>query len=295
MNATKLFGGFAALSLMAAATAAETPATAGVGTAEVVELEEVDESPLSVGLSVDILSDYVLRGYIFNDNPVWQPSATVSYETEDFGGIYANLWSSFDLTRKRGYESAGRRACGLQEIDYTLAYFVNLFGFDFEAGHMWYTYPNGNGSSERELFASVAYENPFVTPKFAAYWLYGGCGGDDRSSAYYNFSLEREFEIGDTFTLTPYASLGFGGNAWCQYVTGAEDAFGNEKSYDMELTDQTVGLKAAHQVTDYLSIGAQINYTWIPSKTLRRDGYMGGAGDGKDQLCWGGVNVTLAF
>ncbi len=291
MSMKTLAGSFAALSLMTSAFAAETPATATETeeTAAVAELEETDESPLSIELSVDLLSDYVFRGQIFNDNPVWQPSVTVSYETEDYGGIYANVWSSFDLTHKRGYWNTSRRSCGLQEIDYTLAYFVNLFGFDFEAGHMWYTYPNNNGYSERELFASVSYDNPFITPTFAAYWLYGGCGGDDRSVVYYNFSLAREFEIGDSFTLTPYASLGFGGNAWNQYMVD------DTKGYGTELTDQTIGLKAAYQVTDWMSIGAQINYTWIPSKTLRRDGYMCGAGDGKDQLVWGGVNVTFEF
>ncbi len=283
MNMTKLFGGIAALSLMASATAAEAPATE-TENEKPAELTEESECPFSVELSMDVLSDYVWRGFIYNDNVVWQPSVTLSYETEDYGGIYANVWSSFDLTRKRGYLSAGRRACGLQEIDYTLAYYINLFGLDFEMGHMWYTYPNGNGYSERELFASVSYDNPFVTPTFAAYWSYGGCGGDDHSIAYYNFSLAHEFEIGDSFTLTPSASLGFGGNAWCQYITG--------ESVGTELTDQTIGLAAAYAITDYLSVGAQINYTWIPSHTLRHNDYMG---NGKDQLVWGGVNVTLSF
>ncbi len=286
MNVKKLVGSFAALSLVTSVFAAETSAPATTQDAQPAEMSEEEECPLSIELSVDIMSDYVFRGFIYNDNPVWQPSVTLSYETEDWGGVYANVWSSFDLTRKRGYASAGRRACGLQEIDYTLAYYINLFGFDFEAGHMWYTYPNGNNYSERELFASVAYENPFVTPTFAAYWLYGGCGGDDRSSVYYNFSLEHEFEIGDSLTLTPNANLGFGGNAWCRYMTG--------ESTGTELTDQTIGLKAAYAITEYLSVGAQINYTWLPSKTLRHNGYMGGNGD-KNQLCWGGVNMTLSF
>ncbi len=291
MNMTKLFGGFAALSLAAAATAAETTAPTQqapveTGTVEAAELTEENDCPISIELSMDVLSDYVFRGYIFNDNPVWQPSVTLTYETEDFGGVYANAWSSFDLTRKRGYASAGRRACGLQELDYQLAYFVNLFGLDFEAGHYWYTYPNGNGSSEREIYASVSYENPFLTPTFAAYWMYSGSAGTDRSAAYYNVSIAREFEIGDSLTLTPHADLGFGGNAWCQYVTGADRGFGTE------LTDQTIGLSADYAITEHLSVGAQINYTWIPSKTLRHNDYMG---RGKDQLCWGGVNVTLSF
>ncbi len=295
MNMKTLVWGVAALTLMSTAWASEEP----VVTAEneqPAELTEDEESPLTFEISVDVLSDYVFRGFIYNDNPVWQPGVTIDYETEDFGGFYANIWSSFDLTHKRGYCSNSRRSCGVQEIDYTLAYYVNLFGFDFEAGHAWYTYPNGNGPSEREIFASVSYENPFITPTFAAYWLYGGVDGTDRSTLYYNASLEHEFEIGDSFAITPYASLGFGGNAWCHYMVD------DERGFDTELTDQTVGLKAAYQVTEWMSIGAQINYTWLPSRTLRRGSYMCGNGynddegtGGKNQLCWGGVNMTFTF
>lgn len=298
MKTSKLFGCFAALAVAGFAWANEPAEPSTVETTEnEVELTEETESPLSIELSMDIMSDYVFRGYISNDNPVWQPSVTVGYDTDAFGGIYANVWSSFDLTRKRGYDNAGRRACGLQEIDYTVGYaytyndFENDFisGINFELAHIWYTYPNGNGSSERDIFASVSLDTPFVTPSFSMYWLYGGIGETDHSTIYYTFSLSRDFEIGERLTLTPSASLGFGGNAWCQYMCDPES------SYDVEMTDQTTGLSATYQLCDNLSLGAQINYTWIPSKTLRRDGYMCGSGDGKDHLVWGGVNMTLSF
>ena len=49
---------------------------------------------------------------------------------------------------------------------------------------------------------------------------------------------------------------------------------------------------AAYAITDNLSIGAQINYTWTASHTLRKRDYMG---RGKDQLVWGGISMTFAF
>ena len=79
-------------------------------------------------------------------------------------------------------------------------------------------------------------------------------------------------------TLTPSASLGFGGNAWTDC--------------GCELTDQTLGISASYALCENVSLGAQVNYTWIPSHTLRRNDYMG---EGKDQICWGGVNVTFSF
>ena len=52
------------------------------------------------------------------------------------------------------------------------------------------------------------------------------------------------------------------------------------------------GLAASYALCDNVTLGAQINYTLIPSHELRRADYMG---EGKDQLLWGGVNVTFSF
>ncbi len=241
-------------------------------------------SPVSVSVSVDVLSDYIWRGTICNDNPVWQPSVSATYDAGDYGWVAASVWSSFDLTHKRGTANTSRRTAGLQEIDYTLSYGVELAGVGFEVGHIWYTYPNNNGSSDQDLYATVSYANPFVTPSASVYWNYSDSAGTDPSTLYYSFGLSHDFALTDALTLTPSASLGFGGNAWTKNVT--DEAVGTE------LTDQTVGLSASYAVTDWLSLGAQVNYTWIPSHTLRKLDYMG---EGKDQICWGGVNATITF
>ena len=70
--------------------------------AETNELEKTESGGLTVEASVDVLSDYIWRGTICNGNPVWQPSATIGYDAGDFGTVSANVWSSFDLTHKRG-------------------------------------------------------------------------------------------------------------------------------------------------------------------------------------------------
>lgn len=284
MNMMKAAGGLVALSLVGAAL----PAFADDAEARTKEapaaLEEKDDFPLSVEVSLDVLSDYMWRGVICNGNPVWQPSVTLAYDLGDWGALAANVWQSYDLTHKRGTATNSRRACGLQEIDYTLSYAVSLADFDLEAGHIFYTFPNNNGASDQELYATVAYNNPIVTPSASVYWNYGSAHGDDPSAVYFSFGLAHDFEPLEGLTLTPSASLGFGDNAWSQYVT--------DVSAGTELTDQTIGLAARYAITENLSVGAQVNYTWTPSHTLRRLDYMG---CGKDQLLWGGVNATLSF
>ena len=221
---------------------------------ETNEVERAESSTFSIEASVDILSDYIWRGKICNGNPVWQPSVTLGYDAGDFGKVSANVWASMDLTHRRGTMNTSRHACGIQELDYTLAY-ANSFGpVDIEIGHIWYSFPYGNGRSTEELYGTVAYNNPIVTPSFTAYWDYLDTAGNDVSAVY----------------ATAY--------------TGS--------SGGTEATDLTIGVAAAYAVTEWLSLGAQVNYTWTPSHTLRHEGYMG---EGEHQIVWGGVNATLKF
>ena len=248
--------------------------------AETNELEKTESGGLTVEASVDVLCDYIWRGTICNGNPVWQPSATIGYDAGDFGTVSANVWSSFDLTHKRGTATNSRRSCGAQEIDYTLVYANSLGPVGIEAGHIWYTFPNNNGSSDQDLYATVSYENDIVTPSASAYWNYSDSAGTDVSAVYFSFGLSRDFALTEALTLTPKAEIGFGDHAYTGSAGGTE------------LTDQTLGCSASYAVTDWFSIGAQINYTWTPSHTLRHEGYMG---DDKHQILWGGVSATFSF
>lgn len=281
MNAFTTLGGIAALSFTTTAipmARAEAEATQPPSSTDGMGLSVEDGLPLSVEFSLDVLSDYMWRGMICNDNPVWQPSVTLGFDTGDYGALSASVWSTFDLTHKRGTATDSRRSCGLQEIDYTAAYSFEFAGIGLEAGHIWYVFPNHNGSSDQDLYATVSYDNPFVTPSASAYYNYSGSAGNDTPCFYYSFGLGRDFAITDDLTLSPGASISFGDDAW----TGC----------GCELTDQTVGIAASYSLCEHVSLGAQVNYTWTPSHTLRRSDYMG---EGKDQLCWGGVNVTVSF
>ncbi len=250
------------------------------GAAETNELETTESGGFSAEVSVDVLSDYIWRGTICNGNPVWQPSVTLGYDAGDFGAVSANVWSSYDLTHKRGTVTNSRRLCGAQEVDYTLAYANSIGPVGLEAGHIWYTFPNNNGNSDQELYATISYDNDYVTPSASVYWNYSDSADTDTSAVYFLFALSHDFAPMDNLTITPKASLGFGDHAYADSKGGAE------------LTDQTIGLAAAYAVTEWFSVGAQINYTWTPSHTLRNEGYMG---EGEHQIVWGGVNATFSF
>ena len=115
------------LSLLLAAAAC------AVGAAETNELETADDGGFSVEASMDVLSDYIWRGMICNDNPVWQPSVTLGYDAGDIGAVSFNVWSTFDATHKRGTATNSRRSCGAQEFDYTLSYANSIGPVGLEA------------------------------------------------------------------------------------------------------------------------------------------------------------------
>ena len=270
-----------AAALAVGAYGAEAEKKAAETEEKVAELEEkTDDFGPFAEATVDVLSDYVWRGIILNDNPVWQPSATVGFNAGEFGTASFNAWASFDATHRRGTFTNSRRACGLQEIDYTISYSKDFGPVGLEFGHLWYTYPNNNGNSDQELYGTVAYNNEWVTPSASAFWNYSDSAGNDASSAYFSFKLSRDFEVVEDLALTPKAEIGFGDHAYTYSAGGTE------------LTDQTIGVSTSYNVTEWFSVGAQVNYTWTPSHTLRHEGYMG---EGKHQLVWGGLSATVSF
>lgn len=249
--------------------------------AETNELAEAESSRISAEVSVDFLSCYMWRGQILADAPVWQPAATLGFDLGDYGALSAGFWSSFKLTSRR--DGSPVRNLGNQEIDYSVAYSKSFGDMNVEVGHLWYTFPNSdNEGNTEELYLSFSYANDFVTPTVAAYWDYRD--NDDDGLFYFTLALAHEFELLEGLVLTPSVSLGLGTDAYLRaYVEDVDKT---------AFLDQTTGLALTYAVTDWLSLGAQVNYTWIVDPDARHADYMG---RGEIQRVWGGFNVTFSF
>ncbi len=264
------------------AAAFAAAAAAGLLAAETNELESSENKlPVSAEVSVDFMSCYMWRGQICADAPVWQPSATLGLDLGDFGSLSANVWSSFKLTSRR--DGSPVRGMGNQEIDYTVSYAKSLGDFDLEIGHIWYSFPIVDGGTDNEeVYLSVAYNNDIVTPFAAVYWDYRA--PDDDGLFYGNAGLSHEFELCEGLTLTPSVTLGLGTDAYLRSYL--DDV--NKTAF----LDQTSGVALAYALTDWLSVGAQVNYTWIVDRDARMSNYMG---QNRNQRVWGGINVTASF
>ncbi len=122
------------------------------------------KSALGGGADVGIVSKYIWRGYIQNDDFALQPDVYLS-----FGNFLASVWGSLDMTDRDeiGIDSRG----DFSEIDYVLQYTVPTRLVDFSFGYSFYTYPNTPGElrdETQELYAKGAFK-VFLDPTVEMY------------------------------------------------------------------------------------------------------------------------------
>ncbi len=244
--------------------------------APVAVKEESPDTGFAFDATVDIYSAYVWRGCVVNDRPVWQPGGTVSYATGDYGTFSAGAWANFDITDRNNARAGG----GLNEIDYTLSYAIDVGDFSLEAGHIWYTFPKANGGdylgSTREVYGSVAYNNDLVTPSLALYYDYAAVEG------FYGIAaLNKEFELGDRTTLGFDLSLGAGDDDYMNAYFGENSA---------GLADFTADVYVSYALTDAISVGAKLAWTSLVDSGARDNEVYW-----KEDILWGGVNLAASF
>jgi len=93
----------------------------------------------TVEAGVGLYSKYIWRGFDLVDEPVVQPSLTV---TE--GSLSLGLWANYDI----GDE--------LTELDYTVAHALPVGAYEGVVGYTYYTFPNvDEGGKSQEVFAGV--------------------------------------------------------------------------------------------------------------------------------------------
>ena len=138
------------------------------------------------------------------------------------------------------------------------------------------------------------YNNDFITPGAEVLWKYATMHGNDPSSAYLRLSAKHEFAVTDTITITPKTVLGIGDHAFTKaQIAGYRD--NSRDNYGVEMTDHTTGVTVAWDATDWLTLSVMVNYTWIPSHSLRQERWMTAGHDSRNGLVWGGVNATVSF
>lgn len=265
--------------------------TVPLALAAALAAEAEETSPLSLDVKTDIYSAYVWRGKALDKHAVAEPSLIGTYDAKDLGAFSLKLWSNWDLSQNSGDSKETKTGGGINVFNVT-PYYTKTFGpLGLTVGNIFYTFP-GDGypkhtHSTYELYTTVAYKNPVVTPSFSAYYDYRGVGGgflEDNpcKDMYLRAALDKAFRLADRVTA--------GGTLLAGYGTSHYNAV-RYHSPDEGFADYETSVFVAYAVTDAFSVGGKLAYT----------GLIGGGWGldrgaiSPDEIVWGGVNLRWVF
>lgn len=202
-------------------------------------LAEEEAATLEAGLDLPVLSGYVWRGQVLNDEAVVQPSLTVSK-----GGFAINTWANYNLTDNVSEDSGD-----FNEVDLTVSYDFTAGPAGVSVGVIEYLFPNTAYSGTREVYAGASLDNLPVTPSATVYYDF-----DEADGAYVTVSLGYGHALSDALSLDVSGSIGYGFSDYNEFYFGVADN---------ALNDANVSLSLTYAVNDAWSISPAVTYTTL--------------------------------
>jgi len=217
-----------------------------------------EEPEVSGSASVDVMSNYVWRGFKLSNSNVIQPSVGIIY-----GGFGANLWANYDT-------DLGEH----NETDLTLNYSFSVERLSFDAGYIYYALEGAEDT--QEVYLSVGYDT-LLSPVFTLYYDF-----DEGDGAFITASIGHDFELSEGIQLSIGASASY--NLKNEYSIGDFSNFHNgELSASLSIP-----------ATKGISIAPMIAYSF-PLSDDAEDAIEAISDDGDTHIFYGGVNLSLNF
>lgn len=208
--------------------------------------------PIDYEFSADFVSKYIWRGQNYNDDPVLQPSLSVSYKN-----LTATVWGSFDLTNYTGNSN------DFYELDYSLEYssaMPGVEGLDYAIGIVYYTYPSSTIKDTTEIYAGLGFDLP-LNP-----WLTFYNDVDEaEGGSYISLELGRSIEnIGTLCAGVPVgmdigASLGWASGSYNRYYWGTDQS---------KMQDLTLSVSFPMEIAGW-TVTPSLNYVTLLSDDIR--------------------------
>ena len=202
--------------------------------------QEWDETEKQAGLEargeVSVLSSYVWRGRVLNDENVVQPYLKVTKN-----GLGASVWGNFNLTDRITEKNE------FSEMDVNLFYTIASDGAELTLGIGEYLYPNWtvevpdepvegaaveepvtthteNVRGTREVYAKYSLPNAFLAPALEVYYDI-----DEAEGFYVNAMVEHEISVvKGKFFLIPGAWFGWADSDFNTYYYGVDKSTWND-------------------------------------------------------------------
>ena len=239
---------------------------------------ENDPAQTKVTAEAALVSSYVWRGQVYNNDFVMQPQITASQY-----GFSLNFWGNYDLGKNLAGVSSD-----FSEMDIALAYTLplNINDFSLDVGVINYNFPNSATQSTAELFGSATlltlqdYVIPSVT-------LFGDI--DEARGTYVQFDIVAPYEVSDYLSVEGGFSAGWGNTSYNDYYFGYA---GNGFSQDKGWNDFNFYANANYEVAENVTASLNLTYTTLEG------GSIGNAAkviyEAKEKF-WGGVNIAYDF
>lgn len=272
--------------LTAGILALPTASYAGTDTKQMKEvIEKCKESCITGDIGINVVSQYVSRGVIFeNQGGIIQPFADLYfklYESEGFlNGVSLNLgiWNSFHSRKTdaglytgfpgqyAGFREAGADSTqynsstrGWYEFDFTAGVsFTFAKNFTFTPSYYSFLSPNDGFSTFQGLNLALGYDTTDLlgfnlAPKVQVLFeLENKAGTGKDEGVYYEVSLSPSVPVGPV-TLTFPLAAGFGSN----------DFYGSAHTSDVFVEDEFVGTETtiSNETFGFFSAGVVASYT----------------------------------
>jgi hypothetical protein len=217
-----------------------------------------EETEVSGSASVDVMSNYVWRGFKLSDDFVIQPSVGITY-----GGFGANLWANYDTDTNEHTET-----------DLTLNYTFSLDKFSFDAGYIYYALDGVDDT--QEIYVSAGYDI-LLSPTLTIYYDL-----DEGDGAFIVGSIGHSFEVSEGIELSLGASASY--NADSEYSIGDYSDFHNGE----------LSASVSIPITDAISVEPIIAYTF-PLSDDAEDAIEAVSFDEDSSIFYGGASFSLSF
>ncbi len=145
--------------------------------------------PFTVSAETAVYTDYVWRGFLLDDDPVIQPSASLGLY-----GVTVSFWSSFDIVEDDGVDG--------DEVDVAVDYTYEHDHFTLSVGNTWYTFPPADADSQ-EVYLGGSINVPIredltLSPSLTWYYDYGDIGDGGGKGHYIVAGLGHSIPLADS-------------------------------------------------------------------------------------------------
>lgn len=241
-----------------------------------------DAAQTQVTAEVALVSSYVWRGQVYNNDFVMQPQITASQY-----GVSLNVWGNYDIGNN--YQGT---SSDFSEMDFSLAYTLplDINEMAFDVGLINYNFPaNGTGGAgsptTTELFATatVLSWKDYVIPSVT---MFGDI--DEANGTYFLFNVVAPYQVSDYLSIEGGISAGYGNTSYNDYYWSSA----SEPNQDAGFNDYNFYGNASYEITDNLSLSINLTYTMLEGGAIEdaaKERY-----EAKEKF-WGGVNVAYDF